>query len=372
MFSFRKPKPSVDAGVGVFGYLKTLNGVGQAGRLIVEALNSVEYPVTEFDVGNPNEIPNIKNLETTRAEFNKVILSVDAHSIRSITTAVGKKFLHGKYVIAQWFWELEEIPDYYQEAFKVINELWVPTEYMQRAFLAVAPSRVNIRHMPLPLFGPTKSATVGRTHFGIGPDFMFLFIFDFLSVMKRKNPIGLVEAFSAAFAENEGPVLVIKTINSDKRITEMAQLKSACSNRKDIMILEQEFAKSDINSLVTLCDSYVSMHRAEGLGLTLAEAMTAGKPVIATNYSGNLDFMNSDNSILIPWRRTEVGSGAEGYPSTATWAEPDLKACASAMRELWENPLLAQDLGRKAKESLQSDFSLVATGKRMVERLEQI
>ena len=372
MFKYRKLKAPLGAGVCVFGYLKTQNGVGQAGRLILEALNSVDYPVTEFDIGNPNEIPNIKKLAAAEPGFNKVILSVDAHSIRSITTAIGKKFLRGKYVIAQWFWELEEVPDYYQEAFEVIDELWVPTEYMRSAFLAVAPPKVNIRHMPLPLVGPTKSATVGRTHFGIGQDFMFLFIFDFLSVMKRKNPIGLVEAFSAAFTENEGPILVIKAINGDKRITEMAQLRSACHNRKDIMILEQEFAKSDMNSLVTLCDSYVSMHRAEGLGLTLAEAMTAGKPVIATNYSGNLDFMNTENSILVPWRRTEVGPGAEGYSSTATWAEPDLTACASAMRELWENPLLVQDLGRKAKESLQSDFSFVATGKRMVQRLEQI
>jgi glycosyltransferase involved in cell wall biosynthesis len=372
VFKFRKPARSKAAGVAVFGYLKTLNGVGQAGRLIVQALNSVDYPVTEFDVGNPNEIPQIFNLKATKSEFNKVILSVDAHSIGSISSAIGKKFLHGKYVIAQWFWELEEVPEYYQAAFEVIDELWVPTEYMRSAFLAVAPPKVNIRHMPLPLVGPTMSATVDRTHFGIGQDFMFLFIFDFLSVMKRKNPIGLVEAFSAAFTENEGPILVIKTINGDKRITEMAQLKSACNNRKDIMILEQEFAKSEMNSLVTLCDSYVSMHRAEGLGLTLAEAMTAGKPVIATDYSGNLDFMNTENSILISWRRTEVGSGAEGYPATATWAEPDLKACASAMRELWENPSLARNLGLKAKESLQSDFSFVATGKRMVQRLEQI
>ena len=372
MFKFRKPLPSNDPGVGVFGYLKTPNGVGQAGRLIVEALNSVHYPVTEFDVGNPNEIPNIKKLKIKPSGFNKVILSVDAHSIKSITTAIGKKFLYGKYVIAQWFWELEEVPDYYQEAFEVIDELWVPTEYMRSAFLAVAPPKVNIRHMPLPLVGPSKSATVGRSHFGIGQEFMFLFIFDFLSVMKRKNPIGLVEAFEAAFTENEGPILVIKTINGDKRIAEMAQLKSMCVNRKDIMILEEEFAKSEIDSLVTICDSYVSMHRAEGLGLTLAEAMSAGKPVIATNYSGNLDFMNSENSILVPWRRTDVGSGAEGYSPTATWAEPDLNACASAMHELWSNSSLARDLGLRAQASLESEFSYIATGKRMAQRLEQI
>jgi len=364
--------PSNAAGVGVFGYLKTLNGVGQAGRLIVEALNSVGYPLVEFDVGNPNEIPKISNLKATKFEFNKVILSVDAHSIRSITTAIGKKFLHGKYVIAQWFWELEEVPDYYQEAFEVIDELWVPTAYMKSAFTAVAPSKVNIRHMPLPLVGPKTSSSLGRSHFGIGQEFMFLFIFDFLSVMKRKNPIGLVEAFSAAFSENEGPILVIKTINGDKRIAEMAQLKSACMNRKDIVILEQEFNKSEIDSLISISDSYVSMHRAEGLGLTLAEAMSAGKPVIATNYSGNLDFMNSENSILVPWQRIEVGSGAEGYSPTATWAEPDLNACASAMREFWSNSSLARALGLRAQASLELDFSYVATGKRMAQRLQQI
>jgi glycosyltransferase involved in cell wall biosynthesis len=201
---------------------------------------------------------------------------------------------------------------------------------------------------------------------------MFLFIFDFLSVMKRKNPIGLVEAFSAAFSENEGPILVIKTINGDKRIAEMAQLKSACMNRKDIVILEQEFNKSEIDSLISISDSYVSMHRAEGLGLTLAEAMSAGKPVIATNYSGNLDFMNSKNSILVPWQRTEVGLGAEGYSPTATWAEPDLNACASAMREFWSNSSLARALGLRAQASLELDFSYVATGKRMAQRLQQI
>ena len=114
------------------------------------------------------------------------------------------------------------------------------------------------------------------------------------------------------------------------------------------------------------------MHRAEGLGLTLAEAMAYGKPVIATGYSGNLDFMNSENSILIPWQREKVGLGGEGYPSESTWANPDLHRCSIAMRELWMNPSFAHELGVRARQSLESDFSFVATGKRMANRLNQI
>jgi glycosyltransferase involved in cell wall biosynthesis len=118
-------------------------------------------------------------------------------------------------------------------------------------------------------------------------------------------------------------------------------------------------------------DCYVSLHRSEGLGLTMAEAMSLGKPVIATGYSGNMDFMTEENSCLVPWSPVLVGSGAEGYPASATWAEPDLEAAAQLMRRVFVDQEFASELGQRAQADIAQRFSAAVTGERMKRHLEE-
>jgi glycosyltransferase involved in cell wall biosynthesis len=201
---------------------------------------------------------------------------------------------------------------------------------------------------------------------------MFLFMFDFMSVMKRKNPLGLIDAFSRAFAEGEGPTLVIKAINGDKRLFESALLREAVSKRSDIVLIDEYFTKIETSTLMSLANCYVSLHRSEGLGLTISEAMTLARPVIATGYSGNLDFMNESNAFIVLGTRTHVGDGAEGYPRDAMWMEPNVVESARYMRFVYENQEEAAEIGRRGQLDILSSFDVASCGAIMKGRLEQI
>ena len=152
---------------------------------------------------------------------------------------------------------------------------------------------------------------------------------------QRKNPLGLVEAFKQAFEPGEGPTLLLKTINARFRPEARERLRYAIGDRDDIRLVDALLEPAEMAALFRRADCYVSLHRAEGFGLTLAESMALGKPVIATGFSGNTDFMTPANSYLVDWTLTDVGPDAEHYPEDGTWAEPSLEHAAQLLREVY-------------------------------------
>ncbi|MBW3653001.1 MAG: tRNA glutamyl-Q(34) synthetase GluQRS, partial [Actinobacteria bacterium] len=157
------------------------------------------------------------------------------------------------------------------------------------------------------------------------------------STLQRKNPLGLLEAFKRAFAPGEGPHLLLKSFNGDYKPERLVQLREAAGDRPDVHVVDQFVPEAERAALMAACDCYVSLHRSEGFGLTLGEAMALGKPVIGTGYSSNLDFMSSENSYLVRYEMTDVGPEGENYPAEGRWAEPDLDHAAQLMREVWED-----------------------------------
>ena len=199
-----------------------------------------------------------------------------------------------------------------------------------------------------------------------------MFTFDFMSVAKRKNPVGLVEAFKMAFRPGEGPQLLIKCINGELRPGELRALEESTEGRSDIIVMNRYLDAGDSVGLMNMCDCYVSLHRSEGLGLTIAEAMLLGKPVIATGYSGNMDFMTETTSFVVPWTQVRVGSGAENYDPAAVWAEPDLGAAADLMRQVYTEPDRARQVAAAGRADLESRFTDRRTGLQMRARLEEL
>ena len=137
---------------------------------------------------------------------------------------------------------------------------------------------------------------------------MFLFMFDYVSVFERKNPLAVMRASTAFFA-GEGPVLVIKSVNGDLKPLDRERVRLAAADRPDVVFIDDYVTNGERNALMASADAYVSLHRSEGFGLTMAEAMTVGKPVIATGYSGNLDFMTEENSFLVHYKVGVVPPG---------------------------------------------------------------
>jgi glycosyltransferase involved in cell wall biosynthesis len=178
----------------------------------------------------------------------------------------------------------------------------------------------------------------------------FFFAYDHLSIFDRKNPVGLVDAFLQAFPQGDGPALVVKAINGHVRPQESERLREAIGARTDVHLFEEYLTADALGGLMDQCLAYVSLHRSEGYGFTMAEAMVRAKPVIATAYSGNLDFMDDDTSLLVPWTPRRVGKWHDPYPAGATWAEPDLGVAAEHLRWVVEHPDEAKAMGERARQ----------------------
>jgi SAM-dependent methyltransferase len=224
--------------------------------------------------------------------------------------------------------------------------------------------------VPLPIEAP--HVTSRELSIEMPDGFTFLFLFDFYSTLQRKNPLGLIDAFSRAFAPGEGPHLLIKSFNGDYKPEALARLRAAAGDRPDVHVVDRFVTEAERAVLMDRCDAYVSLHRSEGFGLTLGEAMALGKPVIGTAYGGNLDFMSHANSWLVDHAMTTVGPEGENYPSAGRWAEPDLDHAAELMRAVYTDPAEARRRAERARADIAERFSPAAVGAIARERLKRI
>jgi SAM-dependent methyltransferase len=225
--------------------------------------------------------------------------------------------------------------------------------------------------MPLAV-SEVAQASGSVSDLGLPDRFTFLFLFDFFSTMERKNPVGLIEAFKRAFKPGEGPQLLIKSFNGDYKPERLERVTAAAAGHPDVHVIDRYLPAAERDALFAASDCYVSLHRAEGFGLTMAEAMAMGKPVIATGYSGNVDFMSEANSWLVAHGLTHVGPEGENYPADGIWAEPDLDDAARAMREVWAGSSEARERAERGREHVLAELSPERIGAEARRRLEQL
>jgi len=274
------------------------------------------------------------------------------------------------YRIAYWYWEFDSIPNSWVSHAQGIDEVWTATEFVAKGLRDKL--SVPVRTM----FPGVKLASYKRrdkAHFGLSEEpFTFLFTFHMMSVMTRKNPLGLIRAFKNAFRNDESVHLAVKTSFGDRHPVQMAELREAAAGANNITVIDQVYSPDEVLSLMDACDAYVSLHRSEGLGLTMAEAMLMGKPVVATNFSGNVDFMDEDNSLLVPYELVKLGKPIPPYDADLEWAEPSVEHAAQLMRRLYENQEWAREVGARGKASAEANLSLEAAGRRIAARLEEI
>lgn len=358
-------------GVNLVGYLSSERGVGEAARQILAALRNGGTAVATIDApAEPERIArDLAGLPEEDFPYDIDLICVNADMLPHIATALGGAFFENRHATGLWFWEVSHFPDQWRHSFEYVNEVWVATEHIAEALRPIAPIPVQTIRLPIvPGEPPHKT----RAELGMPEGFCFLFVFDYRSVFRRKNPLGLVEAFGRAFSPGEGPSLVIKSIFGEEFPEERAALAAAVAERPDVHLLEENVPAAIKDAMIASCDCYVSLHRSEGLGLTMGEAMYYGKPVIATAYSGNLDFMTEANSYLVPHTMTRIGPGANPYPADKEWAEPDLDAAAALMRRVADNPEAAVLRGRRAASDIRRTHSPQASAESVGRRIETV
>jgi glycosyltransferase involved in cell wall biosynthesis len=272
--------------------------------------------------------------------------------------------------VAVWYWELEELPTEWLDKLGWADEVWAPTRFIAetfRKYLSV-PVVPMLPGVELPAFERRP-----RAHFGLPDDrYLFGFSFDMSSVMARKNPLALIDAFRRAFRPDDSAHLVVKVSRGDNDPDSLARLRAVAGG--GITIIDRVMPREEALALLASCDCYVSPHRSEGLGLGMAEAMLMGKPVIATGYSGNLDFMTPDTAHLVEYERVPINDDTcpvSPYPKGCFWAEPSVDHAAHLMRHVFNQPDEARALGERAKAHAEHVLSVETAGRRMAERLRR-
>lgn len=369
-----------DLTVNVFGYLRDTLGIAEAARLYIRALEAVGVPITTTAVAPdlPVDLRQGKTLtrfghrsyEEIQAPFDSVfnLVCLNGDQLAAFVRAGGDELLGDRITIGVWGWETDVLPPSWGPGFQHVDEIWVYTSFVAENLARLSPVPVVVVPQAIDVPDP---AGVDADMID-GDTFTFLFMFDYFSTLQRKNPLGLIDAFKRAFAPGEGPRLLLKTINEKFRREAAADVRARIGGRQDIELVERYLEPGEIAALIAKADCYVSLHRSEGFGLTLADSMALGTPVIATGYSGNTDFMNERNSYLVDWTRTLVGTDSDIYPPEGSWAEPDVDHAAALMRHVWEHPSEAREKAARARRDIEQQYSPAATGRLARTRLETL
>ena len=368
-------------GVGVIGPIRKSSGLGRAARLSLATLAAAETvapAALAFDLENPAPGGTAIEHATLEAPREITLLHLNAEAIPLAFAYGPRELLADSYRIGFFFWELNEIPACQTLGIELVDEIWVASEY-NRAIYAEATDkpviRVGMAAPSLPAVAPAP-----RDAYGLEDDrFVFLAVFDSLSFIARKNPLGLVEAFRRAFPRGDEPVqLVLKTQNrglvSDGwQVRTWTRIDRLVAADPRIVMIDETLAFADLLALTRACDAYVSLHRAEGWGFGLVEAMQLGLPVICTGYSGNADFCTPDTAFLVDHTLIPVEADEYIYvPRGSVWADPSMESAAVQMRHVVADRAAAARKVDAARAYVAREMSLAAVSRRYAQRLAAI
>ena len=364
---------SPQKGVNLIGYIRAEMGVGEGARSDARALAAadIEFGVINFERGNSARMGDTswQHKERDDAPFSVTLWHINADHLALARATIPTFLVEKSYHIAYWAWELETMPEGWRPALDEADEIWVPSEFVRRAIASETTKPVVcIPHCVAP--NPVES--LDRDYFGLPKDsFIFLAMYDTRSIAERKNPKAALHAFIAAFgADDNRATLVLKVNNATT--DSLRELDEAIGSHQNIIILKEDHSKPEIDSLINAVDCFVSLHRSEGFGLGPAEAMSLGKSVILTNWSGSTDYTDADHCLPIDYQLITLEQDYGPYLKGQRWAEPSIEDASAAMRKLVNEPAFADEIGKKAQVFIDAEFSPRAVGEKMKSRLAEI
>jgi glycosyltransferase involved in cell wall biosynthesis len=340
------PAPTARGGVVVAGELGRATGLGEAARIIERAIARIGLPTWSVDLDEPAAmgIPPGAPL----------LLHVNSPQVPLALLRAGRGLVRGRRVIGYWAWELPSVPDTWRAGLPFVHEIWANSSFSAAAFRSwLAPDAPRpVRAVPIPLaVAPPVPAALGRAAFGLPADAVVVLVsFNLASSFERKHPLAAVAAFRRAFRDRRDRLLLLKVGNPGHFTEDFARLRQAVAGAANIRIETRTLPAADSHALTACADIVLSLHRSEGFGLVPAEAMLLGRPVIATGWSGNMDFMDEESAALVGYRLVPARDPRGVFEAPdAVWAEPDIDEAAAHLVRLAGDPAARVALGERGR-----------------------
>jgi glycosyltransferase involved in cell wall biosynthesis len=356
------------------GFLTADLGVAESARCMVRAADAAKITtaLVSLKLNCKNRLGDLTysdRLQTTNP-YRINVIHLDAPASRDIDHHHGKAFRAGKYNVAYWAWELPEFPDAWTSDFHFFDEVWCPSDFTREAIAMKSPLPVITMPHSIAFERPAGDF---RAKFGLPRDaFLFLFLYDLNSYSARKNPEAVVKAFRASGLAGRGASLVIKVQNAAENPDDFAALQTAVRDLPETTLITGTLSRREIYELESACDCFVSLHRAEGFGLAVAESMYLGKPVISTDWSATAEFVTSETGCPVRYALTEIGRNYGPYTKEQRWAEADTAHAAEWMNLLFNDQAFAKSIGAAGQRAIEEKFAPAVIGARYRQRLESI
>jgi hypothetical protein len=355
-------------GVNLYGYAHGELGIGEDIRQVAVALQSQGIPVCVINFQPGSNISQADRtadtLIVTDPKYGINVFCMTGIETTRYVCEKGLSALEGRYNIGLWPWELSDWPESCRHAYACVDEVWGISQYTAHAHRHAAPRPVLPMGLPVVL-GPLGTQT--RKDLGLPSDsYLFYFAFDINSNAARKNPEGLIKAFQMAFPkEGKDQVgLVLKISHPETGCKLWSKIRKIARRDKRIHLIEKTMRRPELLALFSACDCLVSLHRAEGFGRCIAEALLLDKQVITTGFSGNLDFCHEPRVALVRHSMRALTAKDYMWGEGQSWADPDLDHAAELMRSIWKNP--------RETQHRDFDFSPSTVGRRYSARLKEI
>ncbi len=354
-------------GLAVGGELSRASGLGEGARLMLRGGEKLGLPVWPVDVRAPvgRQVTEVELAASTALlpgappPGTPLVMHVNGPMLPLAMLRLGRAMLRHRRIIGYWAWELPVAPPDWHAGLPFVHELWVPSAFTAGALEPLLPGRVRVVRPPLAALAQPRSH-MDRAAFGLPDDAVIVLVaFNLASSFVRKNPLAAVAAFRAAFGDRSDRMLLLKVINPDHFPEDFATLTAAVADLPNVRIETRTMSPGDRLALMNAADIVLTLHRSEGLGLVAAEAMLLGKPIIATGWSGNLDFMDDNSAALVPARLVPPRDPRGVLQvAGAVWADPDIAVAAAHLRRLADDPAARGALGARGRAMAQARFGL--------------
>ncbi|MFO1540858.1 MAG: glycosyltransferase [Chloroflexota bacterium] len=357
-------------GVNLAGYIRDEMGIGEATRGMAHALSAAGIP---FCVLEARKGPRARRADhgwahriVDRPLFPTTILHVNPDTLPLVLGELPAEATAGRRTIGVWAWETEELPSRWHDLYRCVDEIWAPSTFVRDALLRSATVPVHV--VPHAVRSP-DGPFLSRAELGLPEGrVLFLAMYDPSSMIERKNPDGALRAFLAAFPAADRDVGLVLKVNAPTD-GDLRRLRALLPDDPRIVVIDRPLDRHAVDSLIHACDALISLHRAEGFGLVVAEARALGRPVVTTDWSGTTDFADASVAMPVGYRLVRLGRTIGPYPASARWAEPDPDAAVAALRALRDDPALRARLGAAAGARIAERLAPAVVGARIADLL---